>query len=159
MSRALAILVSVGLSVTPSFGVTGVAASGRPEAFGPPRARVAHILKASDTAHLRYLNASGSLLFEEGKASGGLPGTMRAHIDIQATFTGSFTIYAKGGSITGHGQATPHGEGTYESFAGTLVVTRGTRRYAHAHGKAGLYGTFDRDNYAFVVQTTGTLLY
>ena len=28
-----------------------------------------------------------------------------------------------------------------------------------AHGTAGLYGTFDRANYAFVVQTTGTLLY
>lgn len=84
---------------------------------------------------------------------------MRAHVDVGATFMGSFTISARGGSITGHGTAIPHGSGTYESFAGSLVVNGGSGRYAHAHGHAGLYGTFDRDTYAFVVQTTGTLLY
>jgi hypothetical protein len=84
---------------------------------------------------------------------------MRAHVDVGATFTGSFVTYTRYGTIIGHGSATPHGSGTYESFSGTLVVTGGSGRYAHAHGTAGLYGTFDRDNYAFVVQTTGTLLY
>jgi hypothetical protein len=125
---------------------------------GPP-ATWAAALKASDTAHLRYLSASGSLLFEEGQTTGTLPGKMRAHVDVGATFSGSFTIYTKDGTISGHGEATPHGSGTYESFAGSLVVTGGSGRYAHAHGHAGLYGTFDRENYAFVVQTTGTLLY
>ncbi len=124
-----------------------------------PLARAAHALKASDTAHLRYLSASGSLLLEEGQTTGTLPGKMRAHVDVGATFTGSFVTYTRYGTIVGHGRATPHGSGTYESFSGTLVVTGGSGRYAHAHGTAGLYGTFDRDNYAFVVQTTGTLLY
>jgi hypothetical protein len=124
-----------------------------------PLARAAHALKASDTAHLRYLSASGSLLLEEGQTSGTLPGKMRAHVDVGSTFTGNFTTYTRYGTITGHGKATPHGSGRYESFSGTLVVTGGSGRYAHAHGTAGLYGTFDRDNYAFVVQTTGTLLY
>ncbi len=137
--------------------VTGAAAPAR-DARQPP-AHAAHALKASDIAHLRYLSASGSLLFEEGQATGALPGKMRAHVNIGATFTGSFTIYARGGSITGHGKATPHGTGKYESFAGTLVVTGGSGRYAHAHGRAGLYGTFNRDTYAFLVQTTGTLVY
>jgi hypothetical protein len=124
-----------------------------------PLARAAHALRASDTAHLRYLSASGSLLLEEGQTSGTLPGKMRAHVSVGSTFTGSFTTYTRYGTIVGHGTATPHGSGTYESFSGTLVVTGGSGRYAHAHGTAGLYGTFDRDNYAFVVQTTGTLLY
>lgn len=124
-----------------------------------PQARTAHALKASDTAHLRYLSASGSLLLEEGRATGALPGKMRARVDIGATFTGSFTIYARGGSIRGRGTATPHGSGKYESFAGSLVVSGGSGRYAHAHGRAGLYGTFNRDTYAFLVQTTGTLVY
>jgi hypothetical protein len=122
-------------------------------------AHASHALKASDTAHLRYLSASGSLLLEEGKTSGTLPGKMRAHVNVGSTFTGSFTTYTRYGTIVGHGTATPHGSGTYESFSGTLVVTGGSGRYAHAHGTAGLYGTFDRNNYAFVVQTTGTLLY
>ena len=119
----------------------------------------ARALKASDTAHLHYISASGSLLYEQGGASGTLPGSMHVHFDVGATFTGSFTIYTRGGTITGHGTATPHGSGVYESFAGSLTVSGGSGRYAHAHGRAGLYGTFDRDNYSLVVQTTGTLLY
>jgi hypothetical protein len=126
-------------------------------AEAPPRARAAHTLRASDTARLHYVSASGSLLFEEGQATGTLPGSMRAHVDVGATLSGSFTVYTRGGSIRGHGEATPHGAGTYESFAGTLVVTGGSGRFEHAHGRTGLYGTFDRDNYALLVQTTGTL--
>ena len=125
----------------------------------PRAARAARTLKATDSAHLRYISASGSLLYEEGKASGTLPGSMRVHFDVGATFSGSFTIYTHGGTITGHGTATPHGAGVYESFSGSLVVTRGSGRYAHAHGRAGLYGTFNRDTYGLVVQTTGALIY
>ncbi|HLM86856.1 MAG TPA: hypothetical protein VK272_11780 [Solirubrobacteraceae bacterium] len=105
------------------------------------------------------MSSSGSLLLDEGKATGTLPGSMRAHLDLGTTFTGTFTIYASGGSIQGRGSATPHGSGTYESFAGTLTVTGGTGRYAHAHGHGGLYGTFDRDTYALVIKTTGSLTY
>jgi hypothetical protein len=126
---------------------------------GASDARAARALKAADTAHLRYVSASGSLLLEEGKASGTLPGSMRVHFNVGATLSGSFTIYTRGGSIKGHGAATPHGSGVYESFAGSLTVTGGSGRYAHAHGHAGLYGTFNRDTYALTVQTTGTLSY
>lgn len=137
-----------------------VAAAGN--AAAPPHhslARVAHILKATDTAHLRYMSASGSILNEEGKATGTLPGSMHVRLDVGTTFTGTFKIYASGGSIEGHGSAKPHGSGIYESFAGTLTVTHGTGRYAHAHGKGGLYGTFNRNSYALVIKTTGSLTY
>jgi hypothetical protein len=123
------------------------------------RAHAAHVLNATDTAHLHYISSSGSLLFDEGKATGTLPGNMRVHLDLGTTFTGTFTIYASGGSIEGRGSATPHGSGIYESFSGALTVTGGTGRYAHAHGHGGLYGTFDRDNYALVIKTTGSLTY
>jgi hypothetical protein len=123
------------------------------------RTHAAHVLKATDTAHLHYVSASGSLLFDEGRATGTLPGNMRVHLNLGTTFTGSFTIYASGGSIEGRGSATPHGSGTYESFSGTLTVTGGTGRYVHAHGRGGLYGTFDRENYALVIKTTGSLTY
>jgi hypothetical protein len=119
----------------------------------------ARTLKATDTAKLHKVSASGSLLFEEGTATGTLPGKMRASVNVGATISGSFTFYLHGGTIKGHGEATPHGEGTYESFAGTVTVTRGTGRYAHAHGQTKLYGTFDRNNYALVIQTAGTLSY
>jgi hypothetical protein len=158
MSKPAAIVATLCATVGLSTYVAASDAS-RSRLAPPARAHLAHALKASDTAHLRYLSASGSLLIEEGQASGTLPGKMRAHVDIGSTFTGSFVTYTRYGTIVGHGTATPHGSGTYESFSGKLVVTGGSGRYAHAHGTAGLYGTFDRDNYAFVVQTTGTLLY
>lgn len=123
------------------------------------RARVAQALKATDTAHLHYLSASGSLLFEEGRASGTLPGRMRVHFSVGASMSGSFTIYAGGGAISGHGTARLHGSGVYESFAGSLVVSGGGGRYAHARGRARLYGTFNRDSYALLVQTVGTLYF
>ncbi len=136
---------------------TGAPTTGRARAY--PIAHAAHSLSATDTAHLHYVSASGSLLFDEGKATGALPGSMRVHLNLNATFTGSFTIYTSGGTIKGHGSAIPHGSGTYESFAGTLTVTGGTGRYTHARGHGNLYGTFNRDNYALVIKTTGSLTY
>jgi hypothetical protein len=124
-----------------------------------PAARAARSLRATDTAHLRYVSASGSVLYETGRASGTLPGSMRVHMRVAASFSGSFTINASGGSISGHGSAIPHGVGVYESFAGSLRVTGGSGRYRHAAGTARLYGTFDRNNYALVIQTVGTLRY
>jgi len=122
-------------------------------------ARAARVLNATDTAHLHYVSASGSLLLDEGKASGALPGSMRVHLNLGTTFTGSFTISTSGGSITGRGSATPHGSGAYESFAGTLTVTGGTGRYTRARGHGKLYGTFNRSNYSLVIKTTGSLTY
>jgi hypothetical protein len=114
-------------------------------------------LHAVDTAKLHYIGAVGEEVYETGNASGSLPGSIHAHMIFASTFSGRFAIYTRSGRIDGHGKATPHGEGVYESFAGTLVVTGGTGRYRRAHGTAHLYGTFDRENYALTLQTTGTL--
>jgi hypothetical protein len=147
---AVALLAAVGL-LAPQAATAG--------ARRTRYASTARALQATDTAHLRYISASGSLLIEQGRATGTLPGSMHVRLSVGSTLSGGFTIYTRGGSIVGHGSATPHGAGVYESFSGSLVVTGGSGRYAHAHGRAGLYGTFDRSNYALVVQTTGTLAY
>jgi hypothetical protein len=149
----IAVLLMIGLA-------SGFAAVVQPAGARPPRAHGARTQSVDDTAHLHLLKSSGSLLYEEGTTSGGISGKMRANLNIGATFTGSFTIYAKGGgTLKGHGTATPHGSGRYESFSGSMVITGGSGRYAHAHGSGGLFGTFDRESYAFVVQTTGKLTY
>ncbi len=124
-----------------------------------PAARAARALRATDTAKLHYVSAAGSELLEQGKTTGTIPGSMRAQVEIGATISGNFTIYTRGGSIKGHGVASPHGGGIYESFAGSVTVTGGTGRFVHAHGHTGLYGTFNRNNYALTIQTTGTLSY
>jgi hypothetical protein len=124
-----------------------------------PNARAAGTLHGTDTAHLRYLHSSGSVLVEEGTVAGGVSGRMHATLNVGATFTGSFTFYLQGGTISGHGTAVPHGSGRYESFSGTMAVTHGTGKYAHIKGHGGMFGTFDRKTYDVVIQTTGTLHY
>jgi hypothetical protein len=155
-ATALAISGALVLAVVLALAATGDAIAGTGVA-----ARAARSLNVTDTARLHYLprESEGSTLVEEGSATGRLPGHMRAHLVVGATFSGTFTFYASGGSIKGHGSANPQGSGRYESFHGALIVTGGTGRFVHARGKAGLYGVFDRTSYALTVQTTGTLSY
>jgi hypothetical protein len=124
-----------------------------------PSAHAARTLDGTDTAHLHLLHQRETVVFEEGAASGALPGHMRAQLEVGSVFTGTCTIYTGGGTITGHGRATPHGSGRYQSFSGTLTITGGSGRYAHAHGQTGLYGTFDRRTFALVIQTSGRIAY
>jgi hypothetical protein len=122
-------------------------------------ARASRSLNATITARLHLVKAEGSELFEEGAVSGALPGSMQAELKTGAVYTGSFTTHTHGGSIKGHGTATPHGAGPYQSFSGTLIVTGGTGRYTHVSGHAGLYGVFDHRTDAVTIQTTGKLSY
>lgn len=130
-------------------------------AAAAPSAHPARALQASDRAVLHYnrRKSEGAKLVEEGSATGDLPGTMDAELTIEGTFGGSFRLRTYAGWIFGHGTATPSGSGRYESFRGTLEVTGGTGRYAHARGRAGLYGVLDRDTYEVRIQTTGQLSY
>lgn len=156
-------LATIGLLAVVSYSSSAIATPRREIAGRSVSAHASRALKATDEAHMHYIKhrSSSSRLFEEGIAHGTLPGSMNAYLSLGATFAASFTIYTKGGSIDGHGTATPHGGNgsLYESFAGTLTVTGGTGHYAHAHGHAGLYGTFNRRTYALTVQTTGSLSY
>jgi hypothetical protein len=122
-------------------------------------AHAARSLNGTATAHLHLVKPDGNQLLEEGPVTGAIPGSMRAVIDIGGVLTGSFTIRTYGGAIEGNGRAAPHGAGRYQSFSGTITLTGGTGRYSHAHGRAGLYGTFDRRTYAVVIQTTGRFSY
>lgn len=146
LAGSSACIVGMALTPLPSVGSATAKAT---------RAYLAGTLNADDTAKLHLVHTSGSTLFEEGHASGALPGNMRAQLRVGAMFTGSFTLYTAHGQLKGRGSATPHGAGRIQSFGGTVVVTGGTGRYAHAHGSGGLYGTFNRRTYEVVLQTRG----
>jgi hypothetical protein len=126
-------------------------------------AHLAAALNVDDTAHLHYVKESDAQLIDEGPATGTVHGTVRVGFNVGATVGASFAIYTHEGSIIGHGTGTLHhsksASDVYLSFGGTLTVTHGTGRYAHAHGTGGFYGTIDRKNYAVTIQTTGTLYY
>jgi hypothetical protein len=118
-------------------------------------AHAAAVLQGTATAHLHLVRAEGSELIEEGPISGALVGSAQAELHTGAVFTASFAIHTRAGSISGHGQANPHGSGRYQSFAGSFVATGGTGRYAHISGRSGLYGVFDRRTDSVVIQATG----
>jgi hypothetical protein len=122
-------------------------------------ARLARTERLAMTAHLRYLTAKGAYLLEEGSASGPLAGTVKAHVRFAADISGSFEFYPRDGSISGYGSATLHESGTYVSFGGTVTITGGTGRYAHARGGGGLYGVYNRRTLALTIQTTGSISY
>jgi hypothetical protein len=142
-----------------AIGSTALTGAADSTAAGDPSACAARTLNGTVTAHLHLVEANGSQLDEEGPVTGALPGTMRAVLTTGDVFSGSFTIDTKGGSIDGHGRATTHESGRYQTFNGSITVTGGTGRYTHAHGRTGLSGTFDRRTYAMVIKTTGTLSY
>src|ERR1700683_1103178 len=89
-----AALLAVAAGAALTTGSAAARAIGR-----PPAAHAAHALKATDTAKLHYVSAAGSELLEQGKATGTIPGSMRAQVEIGATISGNFTIYTKGGTI------------------------------------------------------------
>jgi len=113
----------------------------------------------NEDAHLRFKRSSGPELYEEGRTTGSLSGMMHAWLHASSTFSGSFVLYTRLGQIRGHGIATPHGSGRYQSFSGTTYITGGTGRYVHARGTGGLYGVFDRRTFAVLLQTRGRFSY
>jgi hypothetical protein len=128
-------------------------------ALGAQAAQATQVLRGLATAHLHLVRAEGSTLIEEGPVSGVLNGTARARLKTGASYSASFMIFTRAGTISGTGTAMPAGSGRYQSFKGTFHAIGGSRRYAHIKGQAGLYGVFDRRADSVVVQTSGTLSY
>lgn len=137
-----------------AIGVTAALAGGAPVIVEASRT-----LSVDDTGHLHLVKAVGSVLMEEGAAAGTLPGEAKVRMTVSSTVTASFSIAARAGTISGHGRATLHSSGRYASFGGSLSVTGGSGRYAHARGSGRLYGVIDRRTDALTVQTIGSLHY
>jgi len=142
-------------------GTQGAAAAARAPSV-IPQARDARTVSVNDNGELKRTHASGDIIDEAGKISGTLPGTATVRLNVgPETITASFTIEVHGGgSIVGTGRAKIGSDNRYTSFAGTLSVTGGTGRYAHARGEGKLYGAIERVSDKLTVQTRkGTLHY
>jgi len=128
-----------------------------------PVATATRTIYVHDEGRLHYTGSSGSLLHEEGAATGNLPGKLNVHFLYTGslTVTARFTITGNGWSLIGHGTGTMHNPNTPSpSFRGAMLITGGTGRYAHAHATGELFGVFYRHaHYALTVQTLGELHY
>jgi hypothetical protein len=150
-SVALIVLIAVVLALE----------AGAP-ASGDSLAHAARAVSVKDEGRLHLVKSSGSLLIDEGTASGSFPGRslVRFTYNGSPSVTAQITIYGHFGNI----QARAAGQlssptSPSPSFRGTLTISGGSGRYAHASGSGHLYGIFYRRSYAMVVQTEGTLHY
>jgi hypothetical protein len=127
-----------------------------------PRARTARTLQVKDEGNLRFVKSSGSLLVDEGAVHGTIPGKVNVHFVYTGApqVSSNLTIYGHGGtlSVRASGRLSSPTSAS-PSFSGTLKVTGGSGRYAHATGTGKLYGVFYRRTYSMTVQTTGTIHY
>jgi hypothetical protein len=149
VSAALCACAALALAAAPA--AAGV--------HGGPLGRAAGMVKVDDHAALHLVKAAGSVLYEQGSATGTLPGPTSVRMTIGSSVTASFTISTRAGSISGSGAAKLKSSGRYASFGGSLTVAKGSGRYAKAHGKGALYGVIDRRTHAVTVTTVGTLHY
>jgi hypothetical protein len=126
------------------------------------RAHTASSVSVKDEGNLRLVHSSGSTLTDEGTARGTIPGSvaLRFVYNGDPTVTALLTIHGHAGTIQARATARlSNPSSRTPSFQGTLIITRGSGRYAHASGTGMLYGVFDRRSYALTVQTRGTLHY
>jgi hypothetical protein len=143
--------------------LSAAAAGGAPGSGTSTRASAAHVVSVDDTAglHTADPNSTSATIVEEGKATGTLPGTVRARLAVGVSVVNvGFTIYLHGGTISGQATAKLNpGKGEYASFKGALDVAHGSGRYAHAQGSGQMYGTLNHYSYEAKVQVVGQLHY
>jgi hypothetical protein len=123
-----------------------------------PRAGVAGTVSLNDTAHLHRTSSHGFNLYESGQATGSLGGSLSLHLDVVSTnhVTAQLTVKPNGGSMNGSASGSYRVDGGTASFSGTMSITGGSGRYAHAHGSGlSFSGTIQRSNDAVTVHVNG----
>jgi hypothetical protein len=151
---AVALLaLTVGAATLAGVGTSGAAG---------PLARAAHSVSVRDEGRLKLVKASGSVLTDEGPATGTVPGRVRVRFIYNGdpSVSAQITIYGHAGTILAHGSGRlSNPTSSSPSFKGTLAISGGSGRYASARGGGEMFGVFYRRSYAITVQTRGVLHY
>jgi hypothetical protein len=131
-----------------------------------PVARAARTVALQEQGSL-HLTGKGrptinQILNEAGRASGTITGSLYIHLHLVSAskVTAEVNIYPTGGSLSGSGSASYHVVGGYAVFSGTLSITRGTGKYAHARASNLRFtGKIQRRDDSVTVQLSGPLSY
>jgi hypothetical protein len=119
-------------------------------------------INVREEGRLHFVRESGSQILDEGPATGTVPGTVRLRFAYNGSpsVSARFTIYAREGTLSGEAKGRLNSPTSpYPSFRGSLRLTGGTGRWAHARGGGELFGVYDRRTYGLVVQALGRLQY
>jgi hypothetical protein len=110
-----------------------------------------------ENADLHLTGEGETALHERGKASGTFDAPLTANLNLSiGHVAGIFTIYPKGGSISGRAEARYTVRGSIGYYGGTLTITGGTGTYSHASGSnIGISGTINHLNFALTVKAHG----
>jgi hypothetical protein len=125
-------------------------------------ARAARTITLNESGRLHLTSHHGFHLNEQGTASGTIRGSIYIHLTVSSTnrVTAEVSIYPSNGSLTGYGTANYRPNGGQATFAGTMSISRGSGRYAHAHASGlSFSGTIQRSNDATTVRVSGRLSY
>jgi len=125
------------------------------------RAHIARRLSLNETGQLRVLSRHGIIFNEEGPASGTFRCTLTLRLTAKVTHvTIQFSANPSGGTLHGEGAANVQTEGATGRVTGTVSVTGGSGRYAHAHGSGlSITGSVNRHNYNLSIRVSGTMFY
>ena len=131
--------LSPSIVAGPTFGQL-FSASVNGQVYAQPLAIGGNLLVATETNHVYSLNAETGAVNWQLSLGPSWPESVIGCGDLQPDI-----------GVT----STP----VYDPASGTAYITGGTGRYAHAHGRGGMYGTYNQRNYEVVLQTRGTFSY
>ncbi len=142
------LIAALSVAAISSAGVSDAAPANSAHGSGATAARVMYL---NLTTTLRLVGRPGHVDTLKGTVSGTLSGsTTGRFVSLGSTGgEGTFTIYpSTGGSLFGREITHGHAVGPTAYFSGTVSITGGTGRWAHASGRGLTYsGTFNRQNY------------
>ncbi len=127
-----------------------------------PAPATARTTGVRDEGSLRFASDEATLIVDEGRLSGTLPGSGRVYFTYNGSpnVTARFTIHTAGGTVDGTAKCRLNNPNSpTPSFRGALVIVGGSGRYAHARGNGELFGVFQRRGYGLIVQAIGKLSY
>jgi len=156
--RARALVLAGAMT---SLGAVAVLGAGASSAAGPV-ATAARTLNLNESGRLHLTSSHGLKLNEQGSATGSIRGSIYIHLNVSSTnrVTAEVNIYPSSGSLTGNGSASYSVQGADAVFSGTLSISRGSGRYAHAHAtRLRFTGTIQRKTDAVTVRLSGPLSY
>lgn len=161
--RSTATLLSVGatLVVGVASAKTSTPSTKAAKSAREPVAVDARRVYLSEKASLHLVGEGETTLHERGQGTGTFSAPLTALLTISPSHvTGTFTIYPKGGSVTGTTQARFILEGSIGYYGGTLTITHGTGGFRHAKGtNLGISGTINHLSFALSVKAHGWISY